>query len=106
LFYRLAVFCVHLPRLEERADDVMPLARHFLHVVAQRGEGDAPALSGGAIRKLMDHRWPGNVRELQLVVERACILADGENEIRPEHICFPRVEHLSTADRAVEGVAV
>jgi transcriptional regulator with GAF, ATPase, and Fis domain len=77
LYYRLAVFRVHLPALRERTDDVLMLADHFLSEFAGRmGRSDA-GLSAEARDLLLAHRWPGNIRELQNAIERALILADG-----------------------------
>jgi transcriptional regulator with GAF, ATPase, and Fis domain len=106
LFYRLAVFCLSLPRLAERADDVLPLAAHFLETLSRSDGAEHPALSQAAARKLMGHIWPGNVRELQLVIERACILAEGEYEILPQHICFPGFEHMLVPGKEMRGLAV
>jgi transcriptional regulator with GAF, ATPase, and Fis domain len=77
LYYRLAVFRVHLPALRERTDDVLSLADHFLSELAGRmGRGEA-GLSAEARELLLAHRWPGNIRELQNAIERALILSDG-----------------------------
>jgi DNA-binding NtrC family response regulator len=70
LYYRLNVIELPVPPLAERPDDILPLARHFL--------ADGRELSGEAARALRDHAWPGNVRQLANVIERACLLADGE----------------------------
>jgi transcriptional regulator with GAF, ATPase, and Fis domain len=77
LFYRLAVFRVHLPALREREHDVLILADHFLLELAGRMGRSEPRLSGEARDLLLMHRWPGNIRELQNAIERALILADG-----------------------------
>jgi transcriptional regulator with GAF, ATPase, and Fis domain len=78
LYYRLAVFRIHLPPLRERSDDVLMLADHFVrHFGARMGKGDA-GLSQEARHVLLAHAWPGNIRELQNAIERALILADGE----------------------------
>ncbi len=86
LYYRLAVFPMHVPSLAERMEDVPLLAAHFL---AKLGE-QAPVkrLAEAAMRKLIGYAWPGNVRELAHVLERATILADNRPEIQPEDICF------------------
>src|SRR5262245_57714089 len=81
LFYRLSVFAVRLPALRERPEDVLPLARHFLERY-----GSSVALSPAAAERLEGYAWPGNVRELRNVIERACILARGERELRPCHL--------------------
>jgi len=76
LFYRLNVFPLHLPPLRERADDVAPLARHFIEAYAA---GEVIALSEKASLKLKEHTWPGNVRELENVMQRALILRTGQD---------------------------
>jgi len=77
LFYRLNVMPIELPALRERAEDVVPLAEHFL--ARFRREYDIPQLdlSEEAKRALSERRWSGNVRELRNTIERAVLLADG-----------------------------
>jgi DNA-binding NtrC family response regulator len=77
LFYRLNVMPIELPALRERADDIVPLAEHFL--ARFRREYDIPELelSAAAKRVLLERRWSGNVRELRNTIERAVLLADG-----------------------------
>ena len=70
LLYRLDVVPVLLPPLRERREEIVPLAQRFL----SRGKILAP----GAEAMLLAHPWPGNVRELQNLIERACILCEGE----------------------------
>jgi two-component system response regulator AtoC len=78
LLYRLDVVGIRLPPLRERAEDVAPLARHFLARYAPlRPELAGLSLSEGALEVLAAHRWPGNVRELEHAIERAVVLADG-----------------------------
>jgi transcriptional regulator with GAF, ATPase, and Fis domain len=85
LYYRIAVFRVHLPPLRERGDDVLRLAEHFVRELGERLERPAPGLSRDARELLLEHRWPGNVRELQNAIERALILARGAL-ISAEHL--------------------
>ena len=76
-FYRIDVVSVQLPRLAERREDVLPLARAFLRRAA-RGYGRAARrLTKGAETALRRHAWPGNVRELLHVIERAALGAAG-----------------------------
>jgi DNA-binding NtrC family response regulator len=88
LYYRLAAFPIELPTLAERAEDIAPLAVHFLIELARAARGPVPALDPDAARQLQAHDWPGNVRELQQVMERAAILAEGALCIAPEHLYF------------------
>jgi transcriptional regulator with GAF, ATPase, and Fis domain len=77
LYYRLSVFPIHLPPLRERGEDVVLLAREFVHRLGERmGKGE-PGLSGDALGLLLTHPWPGNIRELQNAIERALIVSDG-----------------------------
>lgn len=81
LYYRLAVFPIHLPPLRERMDDLENLALSF---VAKFAPG--VTLSSEALGILNQHVWPGNIRELRNAIERASILVGTGREIRPEHI--------------------
>ena len=76
LYYRLNVVSLRLPPLRERVDDVLPLAQHFLRQYdgTNRLTGIAPTAS----ELLRSYRWPGNVRELENVVQRAALLAQGD----------------------------
>jgi transcriptional regulator with GAF, ATPase, and Fis domain len=77
LYYRLAVFPLHLPALRDRGNDVVLLAEHFAAELGARlGRGD-PGLSRDAREALLRHAWPGNIRELQNAIERALIVSDG-----------------------------
>ena len=81
LYYRLAVFPIHLPPLRERMSDLEELAIAF---AAKFRPG--VSLSREAFEVLAQHTWPGNVRELRNAIERATILVGSESEIKPEHI--------------------
>jgi DNA-binding NtrC family response regulator len=77
LFYRLNVVEVTLPPLRERREDIPYLTAAFLRACAQRIKKPLSGLTPGAERLLLNARWDGNVRELKNVIERACLLADG-----------------------------
>jgi transcriptional regulator with PAS, ATPase and Fis domain len=81
LYYRLAIFPIHLPPLRERMSDVEELAMFFV-------DRFRPGIMVGpdALQILQQHSWPGNVRELRNAIERATILVGDEDEIRAEHI--------------------
>lgn len=75
LLYRLNAMQVRLPALRERAEDIVPLARHFLvHECKRRGR-NAMTLAPSAERALRGYDWPGNVRELEHTIERSVLLA-------------------------------
>jgi len=81
LYYRLAVFPIHLPPLRDRLSDLEELSVAF---AAKFHPG--VSISRGALQILMQHKWQGNVRELRNVIERATILVGNAPEIKPEHI--------------------
>jgi transcriptional regulator with GAF, ATPase, and Fis domain len=85
LFYRLSVFPIRTPSLRDRRDDIALLANHFIDLVAKQIGKPRPELGDAQMAVLMRYDWPGNVRELQNVIERAVILARG-NELRFEHV--------------------
>lgn len=81
LYYRLAIFPIHLPPLRERMGDIEELAAAF---AAKFYPG--VTIGRDAFQVLAQHAWPGNVRELRNVMERATILVGTGREIRAEHI--------------------
>ena len=79
LWYRLAVFPVHLPPLRERLSDISGTGRLISRFGPPRG-WDCPHWCSTAedIGLLVDYPWPGNVREFAAVIERAAILGVGK----------------------------
>jgi DNA-binding NtrC family response regulator len=82
LYYRINTIALTLPPLRDRPEDVRPLAQHFLDASAAYGR---KRLSASALGCLEAYPWPGNVRELEHAIERAVILARGD-EITPEDL--------------------
>jgi len=78
LFYRLNVIAIHIPPLRERPEDIAPLALNFLE---RHAPGRGVTLSRGALELLKHQLWEGNARELENALERALLLAPG-NEIQ------------------------
>ncbi len=82
LYFRLNTVEIELPKLTERAEDIKPLAQHFLaRHNARYGRPDL-SFSTAALTLLSRYPWPGNVRELDHIVERAVLLA-GDSAIEP-----------------------
>jgi len=78
LLYRLRVIALHLPPLRERREDVPAIVLHFLGEMTARHGRPVRGLSDAARRALLAYDWPGNVRELRNAIERAVVLAEGE----------------------------
>jgi transcriptional regulator with PAS, ATPase and Fis domain len=76
LFYRIDVVSVALPRLSDRPEDILPLARQCLKESAQEYGRPARRFSRDAEELLSRHPWPGNVRELFHVVQKATLTAE------------------------------
>ena len=89
LYYRINVIEVKLPSLNERRDDILLLANHFIALIADDwGLSQPLTLSNEAAVQLTNHHFAGNVRELRNILERAITLADG-NVIEAHHLNLP-----------------
>ncbi|MEE4376508.1 MAG: sigma-54 dependent transcriptional regulator [Candidatus Competibacteraceae bacterium] len=82
LYFRLAVFPLQMPSLNERSGDVGLIASFFLERLNQE-EQTTKAFAADVLPWLENRHWPGNVRELNNAVQRAFILA--EQEITQAH---------------------
>jgi Nif-specific regulatory protein len=78
LFYRLNVVMLEIPPLRERAEDIVPLARHFLATYRRQAGRHKLDLTKSAERNLSEYFWPGNVRELRNMMERLAFLAESD----------------------------
>lgn len=77
LFYRLNVFTINLPSLNERKEDIPALASHYLSLFAAKANSRLTGMSKDFLAQLQQHSWKGNIRELKNIIERAVILSDG-----------------------------
>jgi len=85
LFYRLRVVTVDIAPLRERREDIPLLAETFLRLASERYELPQRSLSQGALKRLLEYNWPGNVRELKNTIDRAVIMAEGD-EVMPKDL--------------------
>lgn len=77
LFYRLNVISIALPALNERDDDIVKLAEHFLcHFSEIEGKVFA-GFSTGAEELIKSYSWPGNVRQLQNIIHSSTVMSEG-----------------------------
>ncbi|MFW6085683.1 MAG: sigma 54-interacting transcriptional regulator [Myxococcota bacterium] len=81
LYYRVGIVQVEMPPLRERPEDIPLLVDAFLDEAASLkwpGEERELRVTPDAMARLSSYHWPGNVRELKNTVERAALLADGD----------------------------
>ena len=88
LFYRLNVLTLELPPLRERAEDVVPLAQHFVERFARQFQRPVTRLSAAARNRIAAHAWPGNIRELEHAIERGVLLAPADS-VRADDLGLP-----------------
>ena len=78
LFYRLNVLPIHVPSLRERREDIPLLIEHFITRNNTRLGTNIRGMDTECRRLLYEYSWPGNVRELENTIERAMVLAEGD----------------------------
>ncbi|MWV67384.1 response regulator [Helicobacter saguini] len=77
LFFRLQTVPIKIPPLRERSEEILPLAQIHLQEVCEAYGFSQKCFDDSAKERLLAYSWPGNIRELLSVVERACILSEG-----------------------------
>jgi len=93
LYYRLNVVPIDLPPLRERREDIAELIGHFLNIYNEENDRYVVHIEPRAMEALQDYHWPGNVRELQNYIERAVVLAAGDEltcDLLPETVLGQR----------------
>lgn len=88
LLYRLNTVEIHVPALRERKEDIPLLAAHFLSRHVGRYRKPITGFDSSCVQVLLDYPWPGNVRELDHMVERAVLMAPGE-QVRASDLGLP-----------------
>jgi transcriptional regulator with PAS, ATPase and Fis domain len=73
LYYRINVFPLNLPSLNQRSDDIALLAKTILKRI---DSSDKYILTDSAISLLKQHHYVGNIRELKNILSRAIVLAN------------------------------
>ena len=78
LFYRLHVFPIEMPSLQERREDIPLLAEYFIDRYARKAGKHFKNVEKRTLQVLHSYPWPGNIRELQNVIERSVILCESD----------------------------
>jgi transcriptional regulator with GAF, ATPase, and Fis domain len=95
LFYRINVFPIHIPNLSKRENDVIELAHHFIDKYSHIFNLKKPRITASAEHYLLTRNWPGNIRELENMIQRAMIIANG-NDITEPILSFQPGQTLQT----------
>ncbi|MBI2194908.1 MAG: sigma 54-interacting transcriptional regulator [Planctomycetes bacterium] len=77
LYFRLNVVPIYIPPLRERREDIPLLIEFFLDKYNRENVKNVTQISKEILDTLMDYPWPGNVRELENCIERAVVMARG-----------------------------
>jgi two-component system response regulator AtoC len=77
LYYRLNGFCLRLPPLRERLEELPVLIEYFLKRYTRELELPRPLkLSSRFMQACSRYQWPGNLRELESFIKRYLVLGD------------------------------
>ena len=87
LYYRLIGLPIHLPKLIDRDNDILILAKHFVSSYCSLNHFPNIKIKEAAKIKLNRYKFPGNIRELKAIMELACVMTDS-NEIDAKDIVF------------------
>ncbi len=85
LYFRINTITLRVPPLRERAEDIPLLCSHFLQQFNKRYNKSLKEISPAAYQLLIRFRWPGNVRELENAIERAVLVAKGQ-DMQPQDL--------------------
>ncbi len=78
LYYRLNVLPIAIPPLRTRADDIPRLVHYFIDTFNAEFRKRIRRVAPETMKRLQAYGWPGNIRELRNAIERAMLLADGD----------------------------
>ncbi len=100
LYWRLNVVPIFIPPLRDRKEDVPELVSHFLQTYNEANDRYVVHIQREAMQTLQQYDWPGNVRELQNYIERAVVMADGDEltcDLLPEEVISQRPDPCQPA---------
>jgi len=95
LFFRINVFPLICPALDQRKDDIALIIQHFINIHAEKTGKNILEFTPEAMKIMVSYPWPGNVRELKNAVEYAFVLAKGKS-IRSEYLPEKLLTHGSS----------
>ena len=90
LYYRVIGLPIELPRLKDRGNDVLILAKHFADEFARQNKMGTITICQDTKDKLLRYHFPGNVRELKAIIDLAVVMCEN-NEVHADDITFNSV---------------
>jgi DNA-binding NtrC family response regulator len=105
LFFRLGVIKVQIPSLNERPEDIIPLAKHFLYEFSKKFGKSFTGITPEAENALMLYRWTGNVRELRNLIERGVLTGEGP-DLKPRDLGIKGIEEDETSKRKTDQIGL
>ncbi|MDO3383503.1 sigma-54-dependent transcriptional regulator [Gilvimarinus algae] len=104
LYFRLAVFPIHIPPLRQRSEDIPLLVDYFLADFNRQYKSEV-GVDAATLDRLTSYDWPGNVRELRHAVHRAFIMADRNTRllVLPDDLSSP---FSKTGETRSAGISV
>lgn len=101
LYYRLNVFPIQIPSLQERREDIPFFLDFFIKQFSTLNPGKISSVSPEVINALQQYNWPGNIRELENVIQRAVILEKSSVLTQysfPQELFLPESESREISD--------
>ena len=88
LYHRLNEFCIKVPSLAERKQDIMIFANHFLAQANDDLEKEVEGFDEEVTNLFKSYEWPGNLREMKNIIKRSVLLEKSDvihiNVLPPE----------------------
>lgn len=104
LFYRLNVFPIHIPSLQERKHDIELIARYYCMKYAQEEQKSIHDISSRGISLLKQYQWPGNIRELKNLIHRSIIMSESTDMLSEYDIQKLLHHKLFNPEKAEENI--
>jgi two-component system response regulator AtoC len=102
LYFRLSIIKVHVPSLNERREDIIPLAKHFLFAFSNKFGKTFTSISEEAETALTAYHFSGHVRELRNLVERAVLIGKGP-ELSVQDLGIENPKTAKTREHGLNG---
>jgi len=106
LLFRLKAFCIELPALRERQEDLHELARYYADRFSDRYGLPPKGFAPEFLETLAAYPWPGNVREFVNTMEQALTAAHAEPTLFPKHLPLHIRIQVTRATLSHDGVPV